>query len=107
MLEERLIDLAKRAGKEKNEITALEFKAAKKGTPLNLYDTLSSFSNTEGGIILFGIDEKENYAICGVGDPERLIKNVSDQCDEMEPKVRPLFSRISGILSKLRSTKGK
>jgi ATP-dependent DNA helicase RecG len=95
MFEERLIDLVKKAGKEKNEITTLEFKAAKKGTPLSLYDTLSSFSNTEGGVILFGIDEKDNYAICGVGDPERLIKDVGDQCDEMEPKVRPLFSQAT------------
>ncbi|MEI3535844.1 MAG: RNA-binding domain-containing protein [Bacilli bacterium] len=33
-------------------------KTAKQGCPENLYDTLSSFSNTKGGIIIFGIDEK-------------------------------------------------
>jgi len=37
-------------------------KAAFKGCPEKLYDTLSSFSNQDdGGIILFGIDKLEPH----------------------------------------------
>ena len=43
------------------------------GTPDKLYDTLSSFSNQYGGgIIIFGIDEKNDYAVTGVYDPQNL-----------------------------------
>lgn len=44
---------------QKTEIKNIEFKKAKDGIPENLYDTFSSFSNTSGGIIIFGIDEKK------------------------------------------------
>ena len=40
----------------------IELKAAFKGCPEKLYDTLSSFSNQDdGGIILFGIDKLEPH----------------------------------------------
>ena len=41
----------------KAETQTIELKAAMKGCPTRLFDTLSSFSNQdEGGIIIFGID---------------------------------------------------
>ena len=43
----------------KIETNNIEFKKAYDGVPENLYDTLSSFSNTEGGLLIFGIDEKK------------------------------------------------
>jgi ATP-dependent DNA helicase RecG len=93
MLEQQLQEIIQKAGQKKNEDTTLEFKAAKRGTPETLYDTLSSFSNTAGGTIVFGIDENHNFDVCGVQDSRDLIKNVSRQCDEMEPKVIPLFTQ--------------
>lgn len=45
--------------KNKFETRTLELKAAKEGCPKRLSDSLSSFSNQDdGGIIVFGIDEK-------------------------------------------------
>ena len=35
-----------------------------------LYDTFSSFSNTKGGVIMFGIDEQHGYKITGVDNPQ-------------------------------------
>ena len=56
-------------------------------------DTLSSFSNQSGGgVIVFGIDEKEGYSVCGVYDAADLIKKVEAQCMEMTPVIRPLFT---------------
>jgi ATP-dependent DNA helicase RecG len=77
----------------KTETPTLEIKCAKKGTPEKLYDTLSSFSNQDdGGIILFGVDEKDNFTETGVYDARDLQRHVSEQCEQMEPKVRPLFT---------------
>ena len=71
----------------------LEIKAAEQGCPKRLYDTLSSFSNQDdGGIIVFGVDEKENYNECGVYDPQDIQKKINEQCLQMEPVVRPLLT---------------
>ncbi len=71
----------------------IELKKAKGGTPLSLYGTLSSFSNQKGGgIIIFGIDEKQGYTITGIDDVQLLQKKIIEQCDQMEPRVRPVFS---------------
>lgn len=77
----------------KTETQTIEFKAATKGCPTRLFDTLSSFSNQDqGGIIIFGIDEKDDYAIKGVYDAQDLQKKVTEQCKQMEPSVRALFT---------------
>lgn len=55
----------------KTETQTIELKAAAQGCPTRLFDTLSSFSNQdEGGIIIFGVDEADNYAIKGVYDAQ-------------------------------------
>lgn len=79
--------------KRKTESQTIELKAATKGCPTKLFDTLSSFSNQdEGGIIIFGIDESDNYAVKGVYDAQDLQKRVTEQCKQMEPSVRALFT---------------
>ena len=59
-----------------------------------LYDTFSSFSNTKGGVIIFGIDEKHGYKITGVDNPQELQKKITQQSLEMEPVIRPLITVI-------------
>lgn len=77
----------------KTETQTIELKAAAQGCPTRLFDTLSSFSNQdEGGTIIFGVDEKDNYAIKGVYDAHDLQKKVTEQCKQMEPYVRALFT---------------
>lgn len=44
----------------KGEGTHIEFKEAQDGVPATLYDTVSSFLNKEGGIILLGITDDGN-----------------------------------------------
>ena len=75
----------------KYETTNIELKSAKEGNPKKIYDTLSSMSNTSGGLIIFGIDEKDNYNVCGVKDVTRLYKDVQELCKDMEPPIRPEF----------------
>ena len=78
---------------KKAESQTIEIKSAEHGCPTRLFDTLSSLSNQDdGGIIIFGIDEKDNFAIKGVYDAQDLQKKVTEQCKQMEPAVRALFT---------------
>lgn len=93
MQAEELEVLVKDIRRQKTEKQNVELKAANKGCPSRLYDTLSSFSNQDcGGIIIFGIDEDKNFEIVGVYDPQDLQKKVTEQCKQMEPMVRALFT---------------
>ncbi len=93
MLTEELIDLARTVQGWQAEAQAVEVKSAHEGCPKRLYDTLSSFSNQdEGGTILFGLDETAEFETVGVYDAQSLQKCVTEQCLQMQPVVRPLFT---------------
>ena len=90
MLESELKELVFKVQKQKCESNFIELKSAKKGCP-KLFDTFSSFSNQAGGgTIIFGIDEKDNYSLCGVYDAADLQKKIMEQSIQMEPVIRPL-----------------
>lgn len=100
MLYEELIDLANATMKQKAEGQTLEVKAAHVDCPKRLYDTLSSFSNQDaGGIILFGLNEQTGFDPVGVYDLQDLQKKVTEQCNQMEPPVRAVFTtaEIDGV----------
>ena len=93
MLSEELIELVKTTMHLKSETQTLEVKAAQKGCPKRLYDTLSSFSNQDGGgVILFGLDEESGFDLCGVYDLQDIQKKVTEQCNQMIPPVRAVFT---------------
>ncbi len=93
MQTENLIQIIDDVRRQKTEKQTLELKRAEKGCPTKLFDTLSSFSNQDdGGIILFGIDEASGYTVTGVYDAQDLQKKVTEQCKQMEPPVRALFT---------------
>lgn len=54
----------------------IELKEFKKTIPDNLYETYSSFSNTEGGTIYLGIKEGKRNIITGVSNPLEQKKAV-------------------------------
>lgn len=75
------------------EFQAVEVKRAQYDCPKKLRDTLSSFSNQDGGgTIIFGLEETTGFSVVGVYDAQDLQKKVTAQCDEMQPAVRPLFT---------------
>ena len=93
MQTEALKNLAYDIQSKKTETQTIELKSAEHGCPTRLFDTLSSFSNQDGGgIIVFGMDEKDDYKIKGVYDAQDLQKKVTEQCKQMEPSVRALFT---------------
>lgn len=95
MTTEELIEKLELIQKLKCETSTLEIKSAEQGCPKHLYDSLSSFSNQDdGGIIIFGVDEKQNYKEVGVYDPQDIQKKINEQCLQMEPVVRPLLTVV-------------
>lgn len=93
MQTEELLQLINKVQHFKCEFQTIEVKAAEAGCPTRLYDSLSSFSNQdEGGIILFGLDEKRSFEAVGVYDIQDLQHRVAEQCKQMQPEVRPLFT---------------
>lgn len=56
----------------KQEAVDLEFKTAKDGFPRNFWETYSSFANTDGGVIILGVKEKNGEFIVE-GLPEEKI----------------------------------
>lgn len=95
MTTEELLEKLELIQKLKCETPTLEIKSAEQGCPKHLYDSLSSFSNQDdGGIIIFGVDEKQNYKEVGVYDPQDIQKKINEQCLQMEPVVRPLLTVV-------------
>lgn len=90
MLESELIKLIEDIQLKKTESNYFEVKSARNGCP-KIFDTLSSFSNQQnGGTIIFGVDENDDYNVCGVYDAADLQKKIMEQSLQMEPVVRPL-----------------
>lgn len=88
-----LTNLVREIQRTKCERQDLEVKKAESGTTRRLYDTFSSFANQRGGgIIVFGIDESQDFTLTGVQNPQDLQKDVTNQALQMEPVVRPVFT---------------
>lgn len=93
MLESDLELLVRKIQQYKTELNYVEVKAAHEGAPHKLYDTLSSFSNLAGGgIIVFGLDEEKDFKVVGVYDANELQNKVAEQCTQMSPAVRAVFT---------------
>ena len=68
------------------ESSDLEFKSAKGGFPHSFWETYSSFANTEGGAIIFGIKEKDDqFYLDGVTE-EQAKKYEKDFFNRMHSK---------------------
>lgn len=89
MLEEELRDLIEKIQARGCESQTVEIKSAHLGCPERLYDTISAFSNQDdGGIIVFGLDERQNYAKVGVYGAQDLQKKLVECSEQMTPPVR-------------------
>ncbi len=93
MQEETLRQLISDIERQKTKKQTLELKAAQYGFPHKIYDTISSFSNQDdGGIIIFGISESDDYSVTGVYDAKDVQKKLMESCEQMSPVVRPILT---------------
>jgi ATP-dependent DNA helicase RecG len=73
------------------ESARVEVKAAVGGLPKSLVETVSAFSNTNGGLIVLGVDENEGFSPVRLTDPAKLRNDlVSAATDQLEPPIRPI-----------------
>ncbi|RYD03836.1 hypothetical protein N752_17260 [Desulforamulus aquiferis] len=72
--------------------TILKLKPLLKGP--KVYDSLSSFSNRAGGIIIFGLDEEKDFIPVGIYNLDELRKNIAEAATNMEPPLRLTFTSI-------------
>lgn len=82
-LERRLLDI---------EWEDFEVKEAVTELPRNIWDTVSAFSNTNGGWIILGVCQKgKKFEIVGVGDPEKLEQDFVNtlRSEKFNIKIRP------------------
>ena len=89
----------------------LEAKRAKGGLPHSLWETYSSFANTEGGLILLGVSEHEDHSlyITGVDDARNMAQdfwNMVHDPSKVSAAGRCYFHRHSscgeGLYSRVR-----
>lgn len=93
MLTKEVDHLASLIQQGQAEAQMIEVNAAREGCPTKLYATLSAFSNQDsGGILVFGLDEAAQFEAVGVYDLQDLQKRVTEQCNQMEPPVRVVFT---------------
>lgn len=92
---EELRRLVEDVQRHRMEPSAIEAKAASstRGTP-DVKDSLSSFANRNGGgVILFGLDEEQDFAAVGVADLQRAQEDVTSWArDVMVPPVTLEFT---------------
>ena len=75
-----ILKIIQELNEKQTETICIETKAANKGKPEKYYDTISSFANTIGGVILFGVEERKEknktvFIPAGVYDANDLQKN--------------------------------
>ncbi|WP_110954641.1 ATP-binding protein [Anaerosinus massiliensis] len=93
MLERDLLELVEKIQNYQTEFYDIEVKEAHEGCPKKLYDTISAFSNQNGGgTLVFGLKEATGFEEVGVYDPADLQKKMTEQCKQMSPIVRPVFT---------------
>lgn len=93
MVAEELQELIERIIKRGCEEQTTEVKAANHGCPEKLYDTISAFANqNSGGTLVFGLDERSDFAKVGVYDAQDLQKKVMEHCEQLTPVIRPVFT---------------
>lgn len=63
---------------DNGENAELECKAAKGGLPKDIWETYSAFANTNGGIILLGVEQKGQEFFPVDVDAKKLVKNFWD-----------------------------
>ena len=106
MTEQEVIEAIEYMQKYQTETDRIEAKTAEVDFPKKCYDTISAFANKNGGIIIFGINENNNFIEQDVYDVNDLQKQITALCTtSLEPKIRPEFLAVTYKGKKLLAAK--
>ena len=86
----RIVERLRRQGADDDRVEA---KAAEKQLPRSLWQSVSAFANTDGGVILLGLDESTGFAPAPEFDAERCLDQLRAGFSEAKgaaPKVCPV-----------------
>lgn len=80
----------------RGDFTSIEVKRGSGGTP-NLAPTLCAFGNMpDGGTIIVGLDEHQNFAVTGVSEPAAVHQAIAAQArTAVEPPLAMQFSTVT------------
>ena len=72
------------------EGVSVEFKEAKEKVPASFYETVVSFSNTIGGVILLGVDDEGNVTGVNPANTTKFLKNIATALNSVD-KINPVL----------------
>ena len=76
------------------ELDDLEVKTARGGTPGRLFEDISAFANSAGGVLLFGLDERRGFEVVGVSDAQQLQADLASNAAQLSPQPGLHVSRL-------------
>ncbi len=92
MLNEELTEIIANLRALGGDHAFVEAKRAETKLPKSVRETLSAFANTNGGVLILGLDETRRFEATGVRDPAKLEADLASMCSEnLEPPLRPLI----------------
>ncbi|MDK8694062.1 ATP-binding protein [Corynebacterium sp. MSK158] len=82
----KIVDRLRSQGSDDGRVEA---KAAVGKLNKDVWNTVSAFANTEGGLILLGVDESQNFAPAKGFDPNKTIDSLDNGLSGDSSKVDP------------------
>ncbi|MFC4123989.1 ATP-binding protein [Nocardia rhizosphaerae] len=82
---ESLLDRCRSLG---GDHSTCEVKKSRRGFPHTLWESVSALANAQGGWVILGVDEKNDFAVVGVEDPAQIESQLAAMCSDLEPPVR-------------------
>ena len=76
---------------------SVEFKVAGKKVPASLYETVVSFANTNGGIILLGVDDDGNTTGISPENKVKFLKNIATALNSIDNVNQVLYLNPTAI----------
>lgn len=96
MTPDELLEAVEAVRRFGSEITDIEIKASRQGLPRSVREAASAFSNSDGGVIILGIDEEAGFRTCGVDDPGQIAASLTDLLNsDFEPPIRAVVNPMS------------
>lgn len=93
MMDQELREHVIRLRRQGRDDALVEAKAAGGGVPKSVWQTISAFANTDGGLIILGLDEQTEFSPAEGFDPQRILDALHSGLDDShsaDPKVLPI-----------------